>query len=84
MIPIRLTGQKAGVKREIVALVDDENQQQLNIVKAFVSAAIDRLPPEVTAVQVKAVGFRDALTFQLMVKIEPVQLALDTQATPAK
>lgn len=78
MIPIRITGQKAGVKHEIAALVDDENQQQLNIVKNFVPAAIDRLPPEVIAVTVKAVGFRDALTYQLMIRIEPIQLALDT------
>lgn len=78
---ISVAGTKAGVKRQLQAVADQIDPAQLDAVRNYLIPAINALPEDV-GVFIKASGHRDEQTYQLVMKVQPLQLALDTQAAP--
>ena len=78
---INVAGSKIGVKRQLQALAGEIDPAQLDAVRNYLVPAINALPDDV-GVFIKASGHLDERTYQLIMKVQALQLALDTQAAP--
>jgi len=75
----RFVGSKNAVKREVRRHIAYGDQSQLDAAKPLILAEIESMPESVTGVDVEASGHHDGHARNLMIKIQPVWLALDDE-----